>query len=461
MNKLVDFESVLSLIDKSISPTYLSPTQEIVLREVWNGKTYSEMACQHNYDPEYIKGVGSNLWQTLSRTFDKQINKSNFVPFMRQKVASLFDEKYSQPESNQIEIATANIQEKHQYLHWTTAPTTKFFQGRVTEINTLQRWSEDPDCRCIIVSGMVGCGKTTLVTEFARKVQDQYNYVFWFSLLETPSLPKLISNYLNIFNQSSEQSSKLEEAPETWELSFLLWEFINCLKQHKVLLVLDGLQSILGRNNSSTYKKCYEEYGWFLRSIISTNHQSLLIATSRLRPKVLEYYSDNQVKMLDLKGFSIDDTKAVINSSNSKPVREEGLLFLSESLQNIPQLLNIVKNHLDDFRDVLDDDQNQVLQDLSLLGAVGELLEQELSYLSDLDREIIYWLAISCSAISLNELTGYTEQSQPKIKFTHSVNFLVKRSLVIKQDHRYSLMPILKAYIRRKLVKQAIQEINS
>ena len=448
MKKLVDFESVLSLIDRSISPTYLSPTQEIVLREVWNGKTYSEMAGQYNYDPEYIKGVGCNLWQTLSRTFDKQINKSNFVPFMRQKVANLFDENHLQPE-NALQITTTYIQEKPQYLDWTTAPTIKFFQGRVKEMNFLQQWSEDPECRCIVVSGMVGCGKTTLATEFARKVQDRYDYVFWFSLLETPSLGKLISNYLQIINQSIET-----ELPESKELSFLLSQFVNCLKQHKVLLVLDGLQTIIN-NNSSTYKKDFEEYGRFLRSIISIDHQSLLVATSRIKPKLLEYYNDDRVKMLDLKGFNFDDTKAIINLTNNKLIKED-ILFLSKSLQNNPQLLNIVKSHLDDLGETLEDDRSQVLKDLSLLGAVAELLEQEFFYLTDLDKEIVYWLAISCAPVSLKQIIGYVEQSQPKLKFTQSINSLVRRSLVIKHNNCYSLMPIAKAYIRRKLVRQAI-----
>ena len=452
MTNLVNFDAVLSLIDQSISPSYLNPTQEIVLREVWNGKTYSEMAYQHNYDSEYIKSVGCNLWQLLSRTFDRQVNKSNFVPFMRQRVTQLVDEKTLKVQDHQVQPIKNRLANQQNY-YWTTAPDVKFFEGRTQEINTLELWSKDPDSRCIIISGMVGSGKTTLVTKFARKIKNQFDYVIWFSLLQTPTLATLINSYLKIIKHQNETPIYFGSL----ELSFSLSEFINCLKQKKILLILDDLHCIFDVNETNaSYKKDFEEYGRFLRSIISTNHQSLLVATSCIKPKMLEYYNDNQVKMLDLQGFNIQATKAIINSQNNSLLEEEELLFLSTSLQSNPQLLNIVKNHLDDFGDFLANNAEQVLQDMILIDEISNLLEQELFHLSDLEREIIYWLAISCSPVSLEELIHYVEKSQGKLKFVQSINSLIKRSLIIKKNSTYTLMPIMKIYVRRKLVKQAL-----
>jgi len=452
MTNLVNFDAILSLIDQSISPSYLNPTQEIVLREVWNGKTYSEMAYQHNYDSEYIKSVGCNLWQLLSRTFDRQVNKSNFVPFMRQRVTQLVEEKTVKSQDPQVQSVDTNLVDQQHY-HWMTAPDVKFFEGRAEEINTLELWSKDPDSRCIIISGMVGIGKTTLVTKFARKIKNQFDYVIWFSLLQTPTLETLINSYLKIIKHQNETPIDFDSL----ELSFSLSEFINCLKQKKILLILDDLHCIFDVNETNaSYKEDFEEYGQFLRSIISTNHQSLLVATSRIKPKMLEYYSDNQVKMLDLQGFNIQATKAIINSPNDTLLKEKELLFLSTSLQSNPQLLNIVKTHLDDFGDFLANNAEQVLQDIILIDEISNLLEQELFHLSDLEREIIYWLAISCSPVSLEELIHYVEKSQGKLKFVQSLNSLIKRSLIIKKNSTYTLMPIMKIYVRRKLVKQAL-----
>jgi predicted transcriptional regulator len=52
------------------------------------------------------------------------------------------------------------------------------------------------------------------------------------------------------------------------------------------------------------------------------------------------------------------------------------------------------------------------------------------------------------------------EKSQYKLKFTKSIDSLVKRTLVINNNPTYSLMPIMKIYVRKKLVKQALQGEN-
>ncbi|MEY2831333.1 MAG: hypothetical protein RLZZ574_591 [Cyanobacteriota bacterium] len=99
----------------------------------------------------------------------------------------------------------------------------------------------------------------------------------------------------------------------------------------------------------------------------------------------------------------------------------------------------------------------QVWQDIILIDEISNLLEQELFYLSDLEKEIIYWLAISCYPVSLEELTYCVEKSQYKLKFAQSIDSLVKRTLLINNNSTYSLMPIMRTYVRKKLVKQALQ----
>ena len=447
MKNPIDFDLVLSLVDKALNPTYLSPTQEIVLREVWNGKTYSEMAYDYNYDPEYIKGVGCNLWKTLSQAFDDQISKSNFVPFIRQKLSQQLEQ------GSTAQVSSVSLSEDLQITkgYWTTAPNVKHFIGRESEIATLQNWVQEPDCRCVIISGMVGSGKTALATKFAQEVQHQFDYVVWFSLLQTPSLKTLLNRYLKLIDSNYKQ----EQKSESGELSSLLSRFIDCLKQRKILLIIDGLQSILQCNQANiSYKTELEEYGQLLRSIISTNHQSILITTSRIKPKLLEYYSKNQVKFLDLKGFDEQTAQQFVTSQAHIQPQESQISHLVNILQGNPQLFKIVQNHLESL--IENDCSEQIVQDISLLEEVKKLLELELSYASNLEKEIIYWLVVSCSAISFKQLSLYSYQSQRKLEFSQSISHLVKRSLVIEQNRKYSLMPLMKVYLQRKLVQQAL-----
>ena len=449
MRKSVDFESVLSLIDRAISPTYLNPTQEIVLREVWNGKTYNKMAYDYNYDPEYIKTVGCNLWQTLSRAFDEQINKSNFVPFMRRRMTLLLDETIERSPEVALPLSEADRSNKPKLCNWATAPKIRRFVGRESEIATLQAWSSDSDCRLIVVSGMIGCGKTTLVKKFANTVKHEFDCVIWFSLSQPPSLSELLGKYLRTIDGSDDlQDTKPQE------ISFLLSEFIDCLRRQRILLILDGLEHILEIAQASTsYKEEYEAYGQFLRSVVSTNHQSLMVATSRIKPKLLEYYAIDQVKFLDLQGFKAQASKEFISwDFKCSSIDESELLQLSNKLHNNPQLLKIASNHPDIFLE----DGEQAMLDFSLLQPVSELLERELANLSSLEKEIIYWLSISCDPLSVAQLGKYVENSQPKLKFTSSIKSLLERSLLVKQNNTYSLMPVMKVYLRRRLVKKAL-----
>jgi GTPase SAR1 family protein len=456
MTNPIDFNSVLSLIDRTISPTYLSATQEIVLREVWNGKTYSKMACDYNYDPEYIKTVGCNLWQMLSNAFQEQINKSNFVPYMRQKIScSIVVNKQDNllvSQDSQV-LSTGSL--NREFYYWATAPNIDNFIGRDKQIELLESWSQDLSCNCVVVSGMVGCGKTSLITKFAKDIQNQFDYIIWFSLNNSPSPITLTKDLLKIISQNSDKYSGSEFTRQN--LSSLLAELIECLKQKRILLVLDDLESILEVHQVGIcYQQDLEDYGHFLRSIIATNHQSLLICASRVRPKSLEYYGTNQIKILDLQGFEKSTVERITNIEDIETnINREKLLTLSSSIHDNPQLLKIAASNLDIFHDD-NEELEQVVEELSLLEEIVSLLQQELNCLSKLEKEIIFWLAISCQPISQKDLIRNLKYGQSKIKFNKSIISLEKRSLITQKNSQYFLMPIMKSYVRRKLVQLAL-----
>ncbi|MEG3956548.1 AAA-like domain-containing protein [Microcoleus sp. herbarium2] len=56
----------------------LHPVQEIILRQVWEGKTYTSIASTSHYGEHYLRNIASGLWQTLSQILEKPMSKSNF-----------------------------------------------------------------------------------------------------------------------------------------------------------------------------------------------------------------------------------------------------------------------------------------------------------------------------------------------------------------------------------------------
>ena len=77
---MIDLEisQVLRTIDQILDPERLNAVQELVLRECWRGKTYQEIAQNSGYDFDYVRVVGSRLWQNLSQVFEAKITKNNF-----------------------------------------------------------------------------------------------------------------------------------------------------------------------------------------------------------------------------------------------------------------------------------------------------------------------------------------------------------------------------------------------
>ncbi|WP_289501485.1 hypothetical protein [Gloeocapsopsis sp. IPPAS B-1203] len=48
-------EEALQIVEKILDYDRLNKVQEIVLRQSWKGKSYSEIAAITDYEPEYIK----------------------------------------------------------------------------------------------------------------------------------------------------------------------------------------------------------------------------------------------------------------------------------------------------------------------------------------------------------------------------------------------------------------------
>ena len=293
------------------------------------------------------------------------------------------------------------------------------------------------------------------MTQLTKKIKDRFDCVIWFSLHQTSSLTKLIEYYLKIIDKTFKH--QIQSRP--LDLGIILPEFIDCLKKQKILLVIDGLQNILNNNKINfTYKQKFEDYGQFLRAFITTDHRSLLITTTNIKPIMLEYYSLNQVKSFYLQGFDLQTTEKFLASEENIILNEQQRLSLSENLQNNPQLLKIVISQINGLSP---ETNKEIIQDLSLLEGIINLLEHELSNLSDFHQEIIYWLAIFHFPVTCEQLRQNIDQYYLKVKFLSSIDYLIKRSLIIKHDVGYSLMPVMKTYLRRKLIKQALQKNNS
>ncbi|MEH2399842.1 MAG: AAA-like domain-containing protein [Nostoc sp.] len=70
-------EDILQAVERILQDKPLASIQWFVLSQSWLGKSYNEMAEASGYRNNYIKEVGSELWQDLSVALGKRVTKKN------------------------------------------------------------------------------------------------------------------------------------------------------------------------------------------------------------------------------------------------------------------------------------------------------------------------------------------------------------------------------------------------
>ncbi|MEM9217284.1 MAG: hypothetical protein AAGD25_23460 [Cyanobacteria bacterium P01_F01_bin.150] len=78
-------EDALQIVETIIPPGSLNQVKILVFRDAWEGKGYAEIAETAGYDIDYIKGVASQLWKSLSPPLGAKVTKKNFRSLLIQR----------------------------------------------------------------------------------------------------------------------------------------------------------------------------------------------------------------------------------------------------------------------------------------------------------------------------------------------------------------------------------------
>ena len=74
------------------------------------------------------------------------------------------------------------IGQSEQAQHWGNAIDTSTFCGRSKELLRLKQWMLKGECRLILLLGIGGIGKSTLVAKLVQQIQSEFEVVVWRSL---------------------------------------------------------------------------------------------------------------------------------------------------------------------------------------------------------------------------------------------------------------------------------------
>ena len=395
--------------------------------------------------------VGSDP-KTVSR-WEKRKNLPG--PYYMQKLVELFGK-------NAEELGLLPNEEKHTPTRsweisnpqeWEEAPQIVSFYGRERELVELKRWILVDRCRLILILGLGGIGKTTLVTKFAQQIQGEFRSVFWCSLRHAPPLRDVVEKCILL----SANHQHVDLPINRDELISLLLSF---LREYRTLLVLDNFESILqGGDLAGQYLAGYEDYGKLLHRVGEAHHQSCLLVTSREKPGQI---ADLEGKTRPVRSASLS---GIGQAEGRKLLEDAGLSGQDDDWAELIRLYAgnplALKLITEPVREVFGGNIAAFLREgETVFGDVYQLLDQQFHRLSEVEQEVLYWLAIEREAISINQLRADLSRHIAHNTLVETLHSLRRRSMIeVDTQALFMLQPEIMGYITRRIVKQVVEEI--
>ncbi|AFZ16427.1 WD40 repeat domain-containing protein [Allocoleopsis franciscana] len=463
-------DEALLFLDSVLQPEHLNDVQELVFRQTWEGRSYPEIAKNAGYEAEYIKFVGFQLWQLLSRVFGEKVTKSNVQSVLRRKARQVpvvvvpsnskptNDSRNTQTYASDAtthsiaaEGATAN-----RCQDWGEAIDVSDFYGRAEELAKLEQWIVRDRCRLVMVFGMGGIGKTAISVKIAERIQEHFDYVIWRSLRNAPPILDLLANLIQFLSQQKEAVF-----PDT--VDGRISQLLGYLRASRCLVVLDNAESILRDSDcKGGYREGYEGYGQLLRCLAETPHKSTLVLTSREKPKELTTQEGKTlpVRSLQLPGLSSVVGQKIFQVKGDFSGSESEWNVLIEHYAGNPLALKMVASVI---RDLFDSSVSKFLELLTqgtlVFDDIRNLLDRQFNRLSDLEKELMYWLAINREPVSFLGLHKDLVRELSPTELLEAFASLARRALIEKNSDGFTQQPVVMEYMTQQLIEQICQEI--
>lgn len=417
-------------IAKKVYQTDNSSTVRVYLS---NGlyKYIEEMLIRQQRNPVKIQN-----WSRVTQLLEKAGYKRNLVEPPQLSNSVIAD---NEKERRLVAVAAG-------LPDWGEAIDVSVFEGRTKELRLLEQWIITERCRLVALLGMGGIGKTALSVKLAEQLQDNFEYVIWRSLFHTSSVSAMLTQLLRVL--SPQQNTEL---PQTVDSS--ISELIEYLRLSRCLIVLDGAESILCLGSSSTYLQGYEGYGELIRRVGDSQHQSCLVLTSREKPKEIAAMQGETlpVRALRLTGLSNAEGASLLKSKGLKNSSEEEWRLLIQCYGGNPLFIKIVATAIQDLFG--GNIYNFIQQGTVVFGDIREILDRQFNRLSDLEKQIMYWITLNPNAISLRQLQKEIFPAVSQRKILEAIESLQRRSLIERGASCFQEKVVIE-YIAERLIEQ-------
>ncbi|MEA5538634.1 WD40 repeat domain-containing protein [Limnoraphis robusta Tam1] len=300
--------------------------------------------------------------------------------------------------------------------------------------------------------------------------------VIWRSLRNSPPLSTILDDFIQILSGKSEQKSLLIRSPfseEAYSFSSQTSQLLDQLRSQRCLLILDNWETLL-RSSAGTprdivgvHREGFENYGELLRLFGEIFHQSCLVLTSREKPAVIATLEGEflPIRTLQLTGLPTETAREILTAKGLKGQAED-YHRLIERYQGNPLALKIVATAIQDT--FAGDIQEFLSHKTIVFNGIRTLIDQHFQRLSELEKELIYWLAINREPLSLSSLQSDLVVPVSTKKLLEVLESLQRRSLLETQLAcsknngqltQFTLQPVIMEYVTDSLIEKVAEEI--
>jgi WD40 repeat protein len=390
---------------------------------------------------------------------EEGVDKQTLALFFRAFNLELDKADYGRPQADCEESESAILTKTS--CDWGEAIDVSNFYGRSEELAKLEYWILSEHCRLVALLGMGGIGKTALSVKFAEQIQDNFEFVIWRTLRNAPPLKEILSNLIQYFSNGQEIN-----LPEN--IGNLISRLIDYLRSSRCLLVLDNVESILVSGDCvGRYRQGYEDYGELFKRVGEASHQSCLVLTSREKPKEIAALEGNSlpIRSFPILGLRENEGRELFKSNSFFSGSESDWQNLIIRYAGNPLALKIVSTTI---QELFNSNLTEFLaQGATVFGDIRDLLDQHFNRLSNLEKQIMYWLALHREPISLGQLREDIVAPISPAKLLEALESLSRRCLIDKatptlgegSGNFFTLQPVVMEYLTEQFIEKVAEEI--
>ena len=162
-------------------------------------------------------------------------------------------------------------------------PDEGFYTGREKELEKLSALIAEN--KLLIVEGLSGIGKSSLVLHYAYQTHEEYDAVVWHEVQTGESLESLLVSFAAQLNEQGQEKllDACTDPKANWPKR--LNKFSESLRQNKNLIVIDAFNNCLDVDT-----RILDDYTAIINNLLDQVYSSRVVLTTKVRPRISPAY---------------------------------------------------------------------------------------------------------------------------------------------------------------------------